>query len=32
MIVLGFGDKDVYNKLIPELEKRLPREHTEWRR
>ena len=29
---VGFGDKDVYSKLNPELEKRLPREYTEWRR
>lgn len=28
----GYGDKEVYNKLNPELEKRLPREYTEWRR
>lgn len=26
------GDKDVYNKLNPELAWRLPRESTEWRR
>lgn len=30
--VTCFGDKDVCNKLNPELEKRLPREYTEWRR
>lgn len=26
------GNKDVHNSLIPELERRLPRESTEWRR
>jgi len=30
--LLGYGDKEVYTKLNPELEKRLPREYTEWRR
>ena len=30
--ITGHGDKDVYNKLNPELAKRLPRESTEWRR
>lgn len=30
--VTCYGEKDVYNKLNPELEKRLPRESTEWRR
>ena len=29
---VGYGDKDVYNQLNPELESRLPREDTEWRR
>ena len=28
----GYGDKEVSAKLNPELEKRLPREYTEWRR
>lgn len=30
--VTCFGNKDVYNSLNPELERRLPREFTEWRR
>lgn len=30
--VTCYGDKEVYTKLNPELEKRLPREYTEWRR
>ena len=31
-VLSGYGDKEVYTKLNPELEKRLPREYTEWRR
>ena len=32
LVLTGYGDKEVYAKLNPELEKRLPREYTEWRR
>ena len=32
LLLSGYGDKEVYTKLNPELEKRLPRDYTEWRR